>query len=432
MNKKRKFLNVMLSLTLALMLCFGLMAPALADGEVITDEPGESLVAVITKELKMAEGTDTPEYTFDFAAVPVTVDGVAYHATNAYMPALENLQVALGVGDVNEKTSISGGIKTVTLESGDIFGGVVWPHAGVYVYTITEADGSDEGVEYSGAEYTLTVYVQNKISGGTPTGELFVYGVGVEIEVGDETAKVDPTPGEHGLVFTNEYVEGGNGGDPTDPTKRELEISKNVEGIYGSLEKYFTFNVSITKSALVDTETYKGYVIEGVIDEEDGGKIVPTNVTSVANGANTGEKFINFPSDGTPVEVKLKHGQSLVFVDTEVGAKYSVTEVGTTNYIPSVVVVNNGINNAEIGAGVGASLAASVPTGVEDERTEIILLGAGTNSAEFTNEHDEETVTPTGILINNLPYIAILLLAVGALVAFVVVKSRKAKAYAGK
>ena len=413
MNKKRKFLNVMLSLTLALMLCFGLMTPALAD-EV-------SVEAALTKILQMPEGTDTPNYTFTFEVTKVSVDG-----ETGTMPDLNSAGLTANVSGLSGATT--GGIKTITVEAANLFAGVTWPHAGVYVYSITEAKPETpelglEGVDYSPAVYTLTVYVKNTAAMNGP----YVFSATVEVvtpdTVGqetDENDKVDPTPSEEGtgtgFVFTNTYIKEGGGTDPEEPDDRTLSISKTVVGAYGNLDKYFEFDVTIIASALKPGTTYIGYVID------DGDNIV----TSTENGAKIGENYISFLS-GESVKVYLKHGQSLVFIDTEVGAKYSVTESGMTNYKPSVAVLQGAVETVTPGSDEGVSLTALGKAGESN-----ILIGAEENSAEFTNTHDDTTVTPTGILINNLPYIAILLLAVGALVVFVVVKSRKAKAYAGK
>ena len=46
------------------------------------------------------------------------------------------------------------------------------------------------------------------------------------------------------------------------------------------------------------------------------------------------------------------------------------------------------------------------------------------NSATVTNTSNQEEETPTGILINNLPYIALALVAIGGLCAYVIVRRK--------
>jgi len=46
-----------------------------------------------------------------------------------------------------------------------------------------------------------------------------------------------------------------------------------------------------------------------------------------------------------------------------------------------------------------------------------------TNMAEFTNTYD--MVAPTGISVNDLPYVVLIGIAVAALVGFIIFKSRK-------
>jgi hypothetical protein len=48
---------------------------------------------------------------------------------------------------------------------------------------------------------------------------------------------------------------------------------------------------------------------------------------------------------------------------------------------------------------------------------------AAASHADFTNTREE--ITPTGIIMNNLPYVGLILLAVAALIAYIAVKSKK-------
>jgi len=64
---------------------------------------------------------------------------------------------------------------------------------------------------------------------------------------------------------------------------------------------------------------------------------------------------------------------------------------------------------------VNTALSVGTPTAV--------IIGVNANSAAYTNTY--KTVTPTGIDLNNLPFIMMLVIAAGAFVAFAAVKSRK-------
>ena len=104
----------------------------------------------ITKDFVMAEGIDTPASTFKFTATSTT--------EGAPEATIENITFS----ETDKETPVDG-IKTVSKNSNISFG--TFPHAGEYVYTVTETKESATGVEYSEDTYTLRVYVKNGDSG---------------------------------------------------------------------------------------------------------------------------------------------------------------------------------------------------------------------------------------------------------------------------
>jgi len=136
-------------------------------------------------------------------------------------------------------------------------------------------------------------------------------------------------------------------------------------------------------------------------------------------------------TSGTQFTYSLQDGQKLVFVDTPVGTSYSVNETGTLGYTPSETVTYGSTplqTNTDAGTkGSALSTDTAIAPVFGGVAYTTNLVGESTNSAAFTNDY--QTITPTGILINNLPFIGLILLAVGAFGAYVVVKSRKRKAY---
>ncbi|MCL2888911.1 MAG: hypothetical protein FWE65_00640, partial [Eggerthellaceae bacterium] len=110
--------------------------------------------------------------------------------------------------------------------------------------------------------------------------------------------------------------------------------------------------------------------------------------------------------------VNLKHGQRLVFIDTPVGSTYTVSEIDPTGYVPSYAITND---NKEIAKDKGV-LGETISTGKQ-------IVGEKTSLAAFTNTRD--IITPTGITLNELPFVGMVVLALGVFVAFVVLKSRK-------
>lgn len=184
MKHNKKMRRVLLTLTLAIVLCLSSMSMAFGAGEPITGNETTPATAFITKILQMPEGTTTPGVTFKFDITSKTVDGVTATASN--MPVINEKSIAVSSSDTG---TVASGLKTVAKETTeDIFKDVNWPHAGVYTYTITEQtatytgiDSATETMTYSPATYDITVYVANKTDGSG----LYVAAIGTEIKVVD-------------------------------------------------------------------------------------------------------------------------------------------------------------------------------------------------------------------------------------------------------
>lgn len=227
-----------------------------------------------------------------------------------------------------------------------------FPHAGVYEYTLREVAGEDFHYSYDGSTVNLNVYVENSDNG------LVVKYLTVE----EDGKKVDE------IQFDNTYI----------PDNTQLKVSKVVTGNYGDKTKQFEFNITLTNAATADTTEYT---------------------------ATVGETSYTFTS-GTEQTVNLTDGQELVFNDLPVGTTYTITEVGTEGYTPSVSVNGTDQNGSE-----GQSLTVS--------ETKVV---SGGNNVVFTNKYQE--ITPTGIIINNLPFIMLVVIG-GAGIAFYMASKRR-------
>lgn len=410
--KLKKTMRVLSALALSLILSMGGLTTVFAAGP-ITGTEANPAQAVITKELKMPEGTTTPAATFKFQFAKKSIDDKTTQDDLDTMPDIADKSVTFAATDTGNTSS---GLKSVTKETASLFSGIDWKHAGVYVYTVTEQSGTyttgtGETMTYSNGSYDIAVYVANGASG------LYVSDIGTTIVVADNASQVagdktDPTTSTtvtgaySAMLFTNQYQKMNGGTDVTDPAHQTLAISKTVAGTYGDLTKYFTYDVTVTESTLSSGVTYKGYVVENgtVVTSTDNGAIGGTDVT---NG-----DYINFPS-GTAVSVKLKHGQTLAFIDNEVGSNYVANELAAEDYTASASIIVNG----------GVPVTINNTSANTDLSTATRTIGESTNSAAFTNTY--KTITPTGISLNNLPFIMMIVLAVIGLATYVVVKSRK-------
>ena len=427
--------RLLLAISLTFIMSFASVQSVLAAGEPVTGSEAKPAEAAITKILKLPIGTDIPAATFKFVAAPVKVDGVDYNSSN--MPQIGTGGIITIQYTGNELNDVNGttvqGITAVPKESGNIFGNVPWPHAGEYVYVITEVENTNTVIDADQSQdlkynkttkYTVTVFVRE--SKATP-GTYYVFAYGAEITVKDnddqeEGSKVDATPkdpvvtgGYSNMIFTNTYVKTNGGTDPK--TNDKLFISKKVDGEFASTTVYFDYELTVTAPSLVSgAPVYKAYVVADIDN-------VATVVTSAANGDIGGSddygSYINFVS-GTAKSFRLKDGQKLVFVSTPVGANYKVSESAANAYKPSVTAVYNG---KELFTEVGKlNFGLAIPS---EANPDPLYVGETNTGAKFVNTRDE--VLPTGLNVNDLPFIGIILLAMGALIAFVVVKSRKKK-----
>lgn len=241
-----------------------------------------------------------------------------------------------------------------------------WPHVGEYVYTVTEKQESMPNVTYDDSIYTLRVYVINGTNG---------------LEVEKITAQ-----GANGktdkILFTNTYAK-------NDAT---LTIEKNTTGKYADKTQEFNFEITFTKSPMSDQTTFTG-------------KIGSEPVECTA---------------GTAKPFTLADGERLVFHDLPVGTTYVVKELDALDgYTPSVTVVENRTTTVNRTAAQEGDALDTLKEGGKRN-----LVGEYENKVTFTNTH-KGGVVPTGILMNNLPFILLVAVAIVAFVSLAVIKRRR-------
>lgn len=244
-----------------------------------------------------------------------------------------------------------------------------WQHAGEYVYKVTETQdpaNKVENVTYDSSEYTLRVYVVNK------NDNLEVEKITAE-KAGTKTAKI---------LFTNTYAK-------NDAT---LTIEKKTTGKYANKTKEFNFEITFTKSPMSDKRTFIG-------------KIGSEPVECIA---------------GTPKSFTLADGEQLVFSNLPVGTTYVVKELNALDgYTPSVTVVENRTTTVNRNAAQEGDALDTLKEGGKKN-----LVGEYENKVTFTNTH-QGGVVPTGILMNNLPFILLVAVAIVAFVSLAVIKRRR-------
>lgn len=405
---KKTFLKKIVTASIAAVTALSVFrgVPTFADdNDVATAKAnGETSAKVsINKVLNIAEGITTPEATFTFTFTPKTgtsSNGAPYETIDSTNGQITDKNVSYSGTDV-----LTTGQTSIKKETGDIFREVNYTHAGEYVYTVAEKqnvgwkviqkNGSPiDSMTYDNRNYEMHVIVKNKTTGGTYISSVYFKQVTPSVN-----GKVKPS--ESGTtykydLFTNIYRK--NAGKITDPNEpnpnkpnvskvdpnaKSLVIKKVVSGATADKSKDFTFKLTFTKAS---TETSQSIT----------GKIGETSKTFVY---------------GQETTITLRHDQSLVFDTIPAGTRYKLVETGSQGYTASAAYKENGASKTQAGA---------VSTNFTQDS---ILVGEKPNDNTITNNLPD--VTPTGLLIDNLPFI--LMIGLG-LAGFVVLSKKRRQA----
>jgi len=200
-----------------------------------------------------------------------------------------------------------------------------------------------------------------------------------------------------------------------------LRISKTVTGDLGDLTKPFDFTLTVTQPAGVTGSSYKAYVVVAADEPVEEGHefdVVTTSANCPATTfvANAGKGYCLLPSSTTPYTgIKLSHGQSLVFTDLHNGATYTAVESADANYKAEVSIIANDLPYTISNPNANTALSTN-------QRT----IGEGENTADFTN--DRVQTTPTGLRLNDLPFVGLIVLGLAALVLVAVTRRGKSHA----
>jgi len=455
MSEKRFYIAKLIACTvLAAVMVIGLAMPAFAANYSSGESSKDPAKAAITKIFKMPIGTVTPEANFIFTFEKVGMNDPLNESAEALagMPDIKDVVIDFGAGEEPAGgLLVAGDAKILVKQSDDFLAGMtggVWKNGeGIYKYRVYEdrtpvggssiaiADASKEKGTYSNAVYDVEIWVEKDAD-----GILYAKYVCVKIVAGSEdeyyvtdgvaaSGKVDPTPGAEELfpgapadfsnkfskvIFTNKYWKT-DGGGTTDPGVTALEIVKKITGNGAALDAYFSFDVKVKQSGVIPAvQQYKAYVLDA------GDK----NVTSAANYPTLeADGSILFTSGVTLKGIKLTNGQRLAFVDLHVGSAVEVTEAAAEGYIPSYQRTFAGTGEYK---GI-LNTALGFP-GREDPGPHYTVGGHGENIVTFTNTRSG--ATPTGISVDNLPYIVLIGLAIAALAIYTVIRLYKGSKHA--
>lgn len=232
----------------------------------------------------------------------------------------------------------------------------------------------------------------------------------------DATEKVDPTPGStdvaettykdqriipkdgtrlnyklSGMLFNNDITKKDTEGKPAKPGHCGFTLTKTNVG--GDPNQTFKFKVDLTppdlgyvyKDTAVTINYYKKDDLNDIIKTDD----------------------IDNYSQGK--EIELKGDEIVVFEFLYNSTLIKITEEGTPSYLPAYSSTYG--DSSKVNVNTGDSLAVS---GITEAKTDYV---------DFTNTY--QSVTPTGIIMNNLPFFMMIIIGIFTAAGTFVFRARR-------
>lgn len=364
MRKNRGFVALASAIALVAAL-FGGVSTALA---------ATATVPQVQKQLDLNPGS-TVSATFTYTITPkalTTGNGTETTYTDGPTAAIADITLTDASNTANNT-----GAGVIT------FGGKsdasAFAHAGVYAWTIKENTTQNTGVgtfQDDPQVYTLIATVVNGDNGLEFSS--FV------IAKGDVNSTANPDKAS-AIEFDNKYTEN------TTENNTDLTITKAVAGKQGDKSKQFEFTVTFTAPSVLPNGQTAAQALNAI--------------TATANGA-TDIQFADAADGATTrtVTFKAADAKGVTFSNVLVGTTYSVQETKVDGYTQSWKATANG---------------------AESTSQDNLLIGEKTNNGTMTNTHSD--VTPTGLIINNLPFIMLGCVAVAGVVAYGAAKRKLEK-----
>ena len=397
MKKLNKFFAILVALAMMATLCVS-MAFAVEDtaaGSETSADGKQSADALISKYLKVNDGTSVPDATFTFTFTAKDSDTTSATDTPAINPyqfkTKGNDANMSGTAATNDGNAVAGVVRIADLVTNN--DALIFSAPGEYIYEVQETAGTlvqDEDTQTTETrtndtttKYTIRIYVKRG-AGNT----LVIDTITIAAPDG---SKLDPTE------------------NPVTDTQFDPDSASANDG-----------------ATIVNNYEKKKTIPENELTE-DNAMLALKKVVSAADGyVNPNQEFpfvltLTKPEDATAAS---DAGEVLAFSELPYGAKYTVSED-----LDAATVENSAAFTPKYDW-IDVEAPATTVTGTKG--ADLALNGIGTvadtdtaNKVTYTNTFDSEGTTPTGILISNLPYIALALVAIGGLVAYVVVRRRQ-------
>ena len=322
-----------------------------------------SLLLALLLVMSLGSAAFADDYT-DMTTVTLTIN---YNETNegSTSPA-ETLAFTI------ERTSVTDSAEGVTAEN------MLVPTLDTVSYA--EGDAGDTDMTK-----TLTITLPSYTSVGIYTYTITQTAgnkAGVSYWASDIRLVVTVVQDTNGLLrVATVHTEGGEGEKSDDITNTysagSLSVSKTVTGNMGDRSKYFAIKVTLTGK---QGKTYAAsYPVSG------GSKL----------GNGTDDSNSSTISIGAPATFFLKHGETFTIKNLPYGVTYTVAEADYTGE-------NGGYNPADYTYS-DSETVKTVDTALE--------------TVEITN--NKQAIVDTGIVLDSLPYVLLLVLSIGGVVLFV-------------
>lgn len=418
-NRKSKLMLFLMGGIAAIALaCFVIVG--IAKAAVETYDFSGSYLTVNVDAPNNATFNATYTYTFDASGFNGRTDAEA----KSYMPeiAVQDLSINVTDGKINEQTGYTyykvGDGATIhdskttcayicQKDLSTFLDKSAFTKAGEYTYAVTQnvkTYSPESTWTHSKATYAFRVYVVNtdtglKVDGCTVEQTKTDTGTPCSIKKNptegqdDKTTPVTEDPGVvwNGFTIKNFLA-----------LNSDLEIHKDASGKYADQSYDFEFSLNLHNTDKQGTDT----VTAAIVDKD---------------GTVVEEKVFNYNAD---TSFKLSHGQSLKFASLPVGTTYSYTETGYEDYktkATTTTTTSSGplsVNTPEGQSGQGINVAYG-----DSNKAAIIGQAAG-NKSMVTNTKPE--ISPTDFMVDVLPYVVLIGIPVGACVAWLIYRRRKA------
>lgn len=392
--------------SLALVLALGFSASCLVQVQALGG-PHPVVPQTPVKQLKIKKVLNLPSVDVKTPAVKFsfTFTKHSYNGETDKTSECPDITVAKSV-DYSEADTTDGDANKQGLQlvktTENVLKGVTFAKAGQYTYKVTEnqtlADNTTlpQGLVMSKAEYLVSIFTKTIANNKVVVDNIYIAQLKKDdgTDIDGEKKKVDydsTSDTTNKFEFNNNYdPKAGNdnpsGKEITEDDKKGFVLQKNVEGEKANANEEFTFSLTVTKP-----EGSHGS------DQNFNYKVVDSNGT--AGNASQG-------AYGTAFEVKLKKGCRVVLSSVLLGSKVQAEETVSAGYTKTLAAGQCKFN--------GTAIAT-----VDDLKAGKNIGDKGDNSIIFVNTQQ----TPTGILLNSLPFIVLALVALAGIVFFV--KNRK-------